>query len=146
LGYTDRVQSRRGYRPIRQGTAYLPTVEAAVHFIRELQEKGFLRGWEQEFTKKSGEVYVVQLSAQVLNVRGEKVVLSTLVDITERKQAEEALRNLNDELEQRVIQRTRFYTLIAGIKRPLSGIGTGRNCLMKSAGLWSKQAVSDLHG
>ena len=96
-----------------------PTVEAAVHFIRELQEKGFLRGWEQEFTKKSGEVYVVQLSAQVLNVRGEKVVLSTLVDITERKQAEEALRNLNDELEQRVIQRTRFYTLIAGINEAI---------------------------
>jgi len=65
-----------------------PTVEAAVHFNSGVAGKGFLRGWEQEFTKKSGEVYVVQLSAQVLNVRGEKVVLSTLVDITERKQAE----------------------------------------------------------
>ena len=68
-----------------------PTTEASSRFVQELQEKGSLRGWEQEFLKKSGEVFVAQLSAQVLTLRGEKVILSTFVDITERKRAEEAL-------------------------------------------------------
>ncbi len=75
-----------------------PTVEAGARFVQALREKGSLRGWEQEFRRKSGEVFVAQLSAQVLTVRGDKVVLSTLVDITERKRAEEALLRLNKAL------------------------------------------------
>ena len=75
-----------------------PSAEAAERFVAKLKEQGSLRGWEQEFCKKSGELYVAQLSAQVLIVRGEQVVLSTLVDITERKRAEEALRASNAEL------------------------------------------------
>jgi signal transduction histidine kinase len=50
-----------------------------------------LRGWEQEFLKKSGEVFIAELSAQILVVRGEKLILSTVVDITERERAEHAL-------------------------------------------------------
>ena len=82
-----------------------PTTEAVSRFVQELQEKGFLRGWEQEFLKKSGEVFVAQLSAQVLTLRGEKVILSTFVDITERKRAEEAL--------QTTLQR--LHTLVASM-------------------------------
>ena len=69
-----------------------PTTEASTRFVQELQEKASLRGWEQEFLKKSGEVFVAQLSAQTLALGGEKVILSTFVDITERKRAEERLR------------------------------------------------------
>jgi PAS domain S-box-containing protein len=69
-----------------------PTPEAAREFARELTEKGSIRGREQEFRKKSGEAFVAELSAQLLTVRGEQVVLSTLVDITERKRAQEALK------------------------------------------------------
>ena len=68
-----------------------PTAEAATRFVQELQKKGSLRGWEQKFYDKSGKVFIAQLSAQTLTIRGEKVILSTLVDITERKQAEEVL-------------------------------------------------------
>ncbi len=66
-----------------------PSVEASARFVRELREKGIVRGWEQEFLKKSGEVFIAQLSAQILTVRGEQVILSTLVDITERKRSED---------------------------------------------------------
>jgi len=69
-----------------------PTAEAAARFVQELREKGVVRGWEQDFRKKSGEVFVTQLSAQSLTVRNEQVILSTLLDITERKRAEEMLR------------------------------------------------------
>ncbi len=72
-----------------------PTPEAASRFVKELTEKGSIRGWEQEFYKKSGENYVAQLSAQVLDVRGERVVLTTMVDITGQRRREEELRRLN---------------------------------------------------
>jgi PAS domain S-box-containing protein len=68
-----------------------PTPEAAARFVKELREKGSLRGWEQEFLKKSGEVFVAELSAQILVVGGEKLILSTVVDMTARKRAEAAL-------------------------------------------------------
>ena len=44
-----------------------PTPEAAERFVRELREKGSLRGWEQKLLKKSGEVFIAELSAEVLN-------------------------------------------------------------------------------
>ncbi len=69
-----------------------PTSEDAARFVQELREKGSVDGWEQEFRKKSGERFMAQLSAQVLNVKDENVILVTLVDITERKRAEQALR------------------------------------------------------
>lgn len=68
-----------------------PTTEAAERFVNEIREKGSLRGWEQQFLKKSGEPFVAQLSAQILMMGETKVVISTLVDITERKNAEKAL-------------------------------------------------------
>lgn len=76
-----------------------PTPEDAARFVRELREKGVLRGWEQAFRKKSGETYIVQLSAQLLTVQGESVILSSLVDITERKRVEEALRQSREDLD-----------------------------------------------
>ncbi|RII27442.1 MAG: hypothetical protein CXR30_15115 [Geobacter sp.] len=69
-----------------------PTAEAAQRFVDELNEKGMLQGWEQEFRDKSGKLFVAQLSSQILDVGGEQLILSTLVDITTQKQAEIALR------------------------------------------------------
>jgi PAS domain S-box-containing protein len=75
-----------------------PSAEAATRFVQELRKEGSVRGWEQEFRKKSGEVFVAQLSAQILTVRGEQVIVSTLVDMTARKKAEEALQSSEQRL------------------------------------------------
>jgi len=72
-----------------------PDPGAAKRFVREVRKRGVVRGWEQEFRKKSGEVYVVELSAHLLNFGGVKAVLSTLVDITARKRAERMLQQAN---------------------------------------------------
>ena len=69
-----------------------PTPEERAAFVRELLLKGHLRSWEQKFFHKSGRPFIVELAAQVLTVHGEKVVLSTLIDITDRKRAEQQLR------------------------------------------------------
>jgi len=71
-----------------------PIAEAADRFVLELREKGYLYGWEQEFYKKSGDVYIAKLSAKILTVHGEKQIISTLVDITEQKQVEEERKRL----------------------------------------------------
>jgi len=69
-----------------------PSVESAARFVQELRDKGTLSGWELAFRKKSGEAYFAQLSAEVLTVHGEQVVLSTLVDISERMRALNSLK------------------------------------------------------
>jgi PAS domain S-box-containing protein len=66
--------------------------EHARRFIDELRTKGRVRGWEESFRKKSGEVFVAELWTKVLNISGEEVILSTLMDITPRKRAQDALR------------------------------------------------------
>jgi PAS domain S-box-containing protein len=72
-------------------TMMWPTRDACARCLRKLREKGSLRGWEQEFLKKSGEVFVTELSAQIWILNGKRLVVTTLVDITARKRAEEAL-------------------------------------------------------
>lgn len=67
-----------------------PTAEARARFVQELRGTGFLHWREQDFRTKSGESYTAQVSAQVLSVQGEKVILSTVMDITDRKRAEAA--------------------------------------------------------
>jgi PAS domain S-box-containing protein len=70
---------------------YWPNAEDRVKPVRELQEKGFFSGWEQTMLRRSGEPFVSLMSAVVLNVGDEQLILSTWLDITERKRAQEAL-------------------------------------------------------
>lgn len=77
-----------------------PTPEAAKRFVLELREKGVLRGREQEFRKKTGEIFVAEVSSQVLTMGSEQVILSTLVDITARKQAQQAVRSSEERFRQ----------------------------------------------
>jgi PAS domain S-box-containing protein len=88
-----------------------PSAASASRFVEELKAKGALRGWEQEFLNKSGDVYVAELSAQVLTIRDEKVILSTLLDITARRRAEEALR-LSEERFRAVASNTPDHILV----------------------------------
>ncbi|HUO60538.1 MAG TPA: PAS domain S-box protein, partial [Candidatus Acidoferrales bacterium] len=70
--------------------------EMRKRFVAELTEKGALHNWQAEFKNKSGGSFFAELAAQVLTIGGEEVALSTLIDITERKRAEEQLRLSNE--------------------------------------------------
>jgi PAS domain S-box-containing protein len=67
-------------------------VEARADFIRQLEEQGVMRNVEARFRTKGGALRVLLSSADQIELGGQMCVLFTLNDITERKQAEEALR------------------------------------------------------
>jgi PAS domain S-box-containing protein len=68
---------------------------------RTLRETGSVRQMETPVRVKSGAVLDVLFSAEVIDLEGEACLLSIIVDISERKKAEEALR-LSSEILQRV--------------------------------------------
>jgi PAS domain S-box-containing protein len=60
--------------------------------VKALREKGEVRNEEHVLRNKSGESRTKLFSAQLINIGNEQCVLSVTIDITERKKAEEALR------------------------------------------------------
>lgn len=66
--------------------------EDSVRLIRLLEEQGNIHKEEIRFRTKSGEVRTGLFSAEIIEVGGERCILSLTHDITERKQIEDALR------------------------------------------------------
>ncbi|MBD0306654.1 MAG: PAS domain S-box protein, partial [Microcoleus sp. T1-bin1] len=61
-------------------------------FRQSLHQEGLVRNQECEFRMKSGSVVVCLVSAELINLDGELCMLGVMTDITDRKHAEEALR------------------------------------------------------
>lgn len=77
--------------------------------VQLLQEQETVRNQEVNFRTKLGEVRTVLLSAEQLKLGGQACLIATVKDITERKQAEEALQESaeRERAMARVIQRMR---------------------------------------
>lgn len=63
-----------------------------VRVVQELTRNGKIEGMELQFRKKSGEILTGLYSAEIIEIDNEKSILSTVIDITERRKAEEDLR------------------------------------------------------
>jgi len=59
---------------------------------QRLLETGVVHNYETPFEKKDGSTGYISFSSALIEIEGEKQVLSMVIDITERKKAEEALR------------------------------------------------------
>ena len=64
--------------------------------MRILYEQGSLRNFEGQFRTRSGRVGTALLFREIIEIAGEKHFIGTSLDITERKQSEEAVRQERD--------------------------------------------------
>lgn len=78
--------------------------------VEGLRSNGVVNNFEARFRRKDDSVTIALMSAQVIDVEGERCILSVTRDIAERKQAEEEILRLNQSLEERVQERTEELT------------------------------------
>ena len=93
-------------KTLKQIKAYVNPSDREVIAAFVMKERHGKNFEVQEMTK-TGEVKWVNVSVQLIHLFGKKCFLGSGIDITEKKNAEEALKKLNSELEQKVAERTR---------------------------------------
>ncbi len=84
--------------------------------VREVEKEGFARDQEIHIRAKSGQVGVIQISAELIELHGKKCLLTVGQDITERKKAEARLQEYEKAVEGvgemiRVVDREYRYLL-----------------------------------
>ncbi len=66
--------------------------EQRQELINELREKGSVKGHEFIFQDRNGNKMIGLLSAEIIKIKGKKYMLANVVNVTERKRMEQALR------------------------------------------------------
>jgi PAS domain S-box-containing protein len=68
-------------------------------WVEKLLKNGELKNYESKFKAKSGKILYCMLSATLIELNGEQCILTQTIDITLRKEAEEALLKKNKDLD-----------------------------------------------
>lgn len=114
--------------------------------VQELKTTGFCENVELQFGRKDGSRFDAMMSSKKVTLEGVSHVLSVVRDISQRKRAEEEVRRLNADLEERVRQRTAeltssnreletfAYSIAHDLRQPLRGIDGWSHALLEEFG------------
>ena len=89
-GYTP--EELIGFSSLPGGVAFWTNVEDRERMVAELKAKGEVNSMEMALRIKDGTIRTSLLSARILEIDGEKCILTISRDITERKRMEESLK------------------------------------------------------
>lgn len=100
-----------------------PAPEARERLAAELRDKGWFRGREQVVMKRDGQPMVTLASAELLTIAGKPMVLSTWLDISQRKHIEDELREANVKLRDADRHKNEFLAVLSHeLRNPLAPI------------------------
>jgi PAS domain S-box-containing protein len=100
--------------------------------IRDLKEQGAVHDQEITFTCKGGKTFIGLFSAELIDINGERYMLSMVNDITERKLMGEEIERLNTDLAARAAELESAnreleafnYTVSHDLRKPLTNINS----------------------
>jgi PAS domain S-box-containing protein len=110
LQFNQTIQSITGYsakdaRCLNVADSYVNPRDRG-HVLNALRDLGSIRDLEVDLKRKDGTHYTALLNINLTDQAGQQVLLTSLQDITERKQTEQELEQLYNTLEERIEQRT----------------------------------------
>lgn len=74
------------------------------NLFKLLDNDGIVRNYEFDFRTKAGQIFTALLSVEIVHIRGEDCLIAISNDITDRKQAEKAIHQKNEELARTLAQ------------------------------------------
>ncbi|MGO9139397.1 MAG: cache domain-containing protein [Syntrophales bacterium] len=81
-----------------------PNTEEGYKISSSIEKQGHIRNQEIEFCTKSGEVRRGLLSAEIIELRGEPCMLTTIEDVTEWRRLEKDIMDIADRIRQKIGQ------------------------------------------
>ena len=91
--------------------------------IKRVEAKSTPYSYELKTITKSGEIKYFDFSPTIINFENHKAFLTTSIDLTERKKAEETLREQEVKLRELNAQKDKFFSIIAhDLKSPFNSI------------------------